>query len=139
MSPFSRRWEHDSRPLDHPERAWLDDRFLLPLLRRVTKANTIPYSGVDYEVPVGHAGEKITLYRHLLDGDRLSMLHRGHRVFLQAVDLTRNAFARRAGGSPSGLAPSEPPQTAADLAFSRDFESLVGSDGGFPEGDDDDD
>ena len=140
LSP-AERWERDTRQLDHPERVWLDDRFLLPLVRRVTKANTVSYESVHYEVPIGHAGERITLHRHLLDGDRLSMIHRGHRVFLQGVDLTRNAFDRRASGStpPSAPAPTDPPKTAADLAFSQDFESLVGPDGGFPEGDPDDD
>ena len=89
-------------------------------------------AGIAYEVPRGHAGTDITVWRHLLTGT-LSVVHDGRLVAVAPVDLAQNAVACRA--LPSAPAPDEDeraPQTAAQLAFARDFAPVVGPDGGFP-------
>lgn len=83
-------------------------------------------------MPRGHAGTDITVWRHLLTG-ALSVVHDGRLVALAPVDLAQNAVARRA--LPAAPAPDDDeraPQTAAQLAFARDFAPVVGPDGGFP-------
>jgi len=92
----------------------------------------IPYQGIDYEVPRGHAGTDVTVWRRLLTG-ALSVVHDGRLVGIAPVDLAANAVARRA--HPSAPAPDDDesaPRTAAQLAFARDFAPVVDSDGGFP-------
>ena len=91
------------------------------------------YDGIAYEVPRGHAGTRITVWRHLLSG-ALSVVHDGRLVAVAPVDLAQNAVLRRA--VPSAPAPDDDeraPQTAAQLAFARDFAPVVGPDGGFPQ------
>jgi putative transposase len=85
------RWHSDPRELDFPgDRQWFDDQFLLTEKRRVSHDNLVPYNGINYEVPRGHAGENIEITRHLLDGT-LSIVHEGRRVVLHPVDRTTNA------------------------------------------------
>lgn len=131
------RWNADLRPLCFPQdRAWLDDRFVTTFDRTVSKDNLVPYGGVDYEVPRGHANTEITVHRSLLRG-HLSVLHEGKMVEIKPVDRVANAYARRAQGSSP-----EPPvttpliHTAATLAYQRDFAPLVDADGGYPKGED---
>jgi len=140
------RWHRDSRALRLPDPHWLRAQFLLTVTRRVKNDNTLPFEGRDYEVPRGHAGEKLTVYRHLLEQDddgheRLSILHRGCRVTLHVVDPTSNAYARRATGRRELPVPlSGPPsKTIADLAYEDDFRPLVDPDGGYSGKEDPDD
>lgn len=141
------RWHSDRRALRLTDPAWLRAQFLLTLNRRVKADNTIPFEGRTYEVPRGHAGEQLTLYRHLLEHDddghhKLSILHQGRRVVLHVADRTANAYSRRATGTPKTPAPpaGPPPKTHADLAFDDDFRPIVDDDGGYcPEEHDDDD
>jgi len=135
------RFASDLRPLSFPaDRAWLDRCFVTTLERTVSKDNVIPYAGEDYEVPRGHAGERITISRRLLEGDALSVLHEGKEVRLHPVDLLANAQARRARPHRTETTPQAAPQkTAATLAFEAAFSPLVGPDGGYSEGEDDHD
>lgn len=135
------RFASDLRPLSFPaDRAWLDRCFVTTFERTVSKDNVIPYKGEDYEVPRGHAGEHLTIHRHLLAGNALTVLHEGREVRLHPVDLLANAHARRARPHRSEPTPqATPPKTAATLAFEADFKPLVGPDGGYPEGEDDHD
>ena len=92
----------------------------------------ISYDGTDYEVPRGHAGTDITVWRHLLS-NALSVVHDGKLVTLAPVDLARNAGSRRA--APAAPAPDDAEcsaRTAAQLAFARGFAPVVGPGGGFP-------
>lgn len=137
------RFHRDSRALRLPEPDWLRAQFLLTLTRRVKADNTLPFEGRAYEVPRGHSGEKLTVYRHLLEHDddglqRLSILHRGERVTLHVVDPTHNAYARRARDKHDSPAPpSGPtPKTHADLAYEDDFRPIVEPDGGYRAKDD---
>jgi putative transposase len=138
QSPHA-RWHSDPRELDFPgDRQWLDDQFLLTEKRRVSHDNLVPYNGIDYEVPRGHAGENIEITRHLLDGT-LSIVHEGRRVVLHPVDRTTNAYTRRAAiASAPATEPPAPAHTAATLAFKADFQPLVDHEGNYPKGQDHD-
>ncbi|MCP5068621.1 MAG: transposase family protein, partial [bacterium] len=126
------RWSADARPLELPEdRAWLEAQFLLTFTRRVRKDNVIPYEGVAYEVPRGYAGQRLTITRHLLESDALSIVHHDRRLRLHPVDLTANAYDRRGHGPAQPPPPSAPPVTAAQLAFDDDYAPLVDADGGY--------
>jgi putative transposase len=128
------RFEADTRALRFPASdAELTDRFVVTETRKVSKDNVISYESIDYEVPRGHADTKVTLWRHLLSGG-LSVVHDGRLVALAPVDLAHNAASRRAA-PPSAPAPDDDeraPQTAAQIAFARDFAPVVGPDGSFP-------
>jgi hypothetical protein len=133
----AQRFASDPRPLSFPDdRAWLDGCFVTTLKRTVSKDNIIPFGAEHYEVPVGPAGERLTIQRHLLAGDALFVLHEGRQVQIHPVDLVANAHARRARPHSPESTPVVPPKTAATLAFEADFPPLVGPDGGYPEGDD---
>ena len=127
------RFEADTRALRFPaDDADLAGRFVVTETRKVSADNVVSYDGIAYEVPRGHAGTDVTVWRHLLSG-ALSVVHDGRLVAVAPVDLAQNAIARRA--LPSAPAPDDDeraPQTAAQLAFARDFAPVVGSDGGFP-------
>jgi transposase InsO family protein len=133
------RFTADSRPLEFPpSREALEACFLITHRRRVSSDNVLSYDGVAYEVPRGHAGCRITVTRHLLQHNRLSILHEGRVVLLHPVDLEANAYARRARLDPRTPEPAAPPTTAAHRAFQADFDPIVGPDGSYPKGDDDD-
>lgn len=126
------RWEADPRPLRMPESdAALRSKFLEPLERRVTADNAVSVDNVAYEMPRGYAGARVTLYRRLLEGDRIACLHEGHLVDLAPVDLAANAHARRARATSDEDVAHPLPPRAADIAFQRDFAPVVDVDGGF--------
>ncbi len=131
MTPQA-RWDADTRPLRFPEDdAALRERFVVCETRKVSADNVVSHQAVDYELPRGHAGTKVQLWRRLLTGELL-VLHDGRLVQLHPVDLARNATDRRA--RPAAPAPNDDqgtPQTAAKLAFDRDFGPVVGPDGGY--------
>lgn len=128
------RWDADSRRLRLPESdAALRSKFVITETRKVSLDHVVSMDGVDYEVPRGHGGTRIAVYRHVLEAT-LSVLHQGRLVRLHPVDLAANAVARR--GKPGvdhdeALAPA--PRTAAMRAFDRSFGPVVALDGGFIE------
>jgi len=127
------RWSTDTRPLRMPEDdADLRRRFVASERRRVSIDNTLPMEGVDYEVPLGHAGEWLMVQRLVLD-DTLSIVHDGRLVRLFPVDLTANATSGRATRRPEAASTAPLPPSAAELAFRRDLQPIVGPDGGFAE------
>lgn len=127
------RFEADTRALQFPASdAALAEQFVVTETRKVATDNVLSFAGTAYEVPRGHAGTEITVWRHLLSGT-LSVVHDDKLVALAPVDLAHNAVARRA--VPQAPAPDDDegaPRTAAQLAFARDFAPVVGPDGGFP-------
>jgi putative transposase len=133
------RWNADPHPLHFPQdRAWLDDAFVVRLKRTVSNDNVLKHGGQIYEVPRGHAGERVAVNRHLRDNNALSILHDGRQIRLEPVDLTANAYTRRAQPCAEPEASDAPaPRTAAGLAFEADFKPVVDADGGYPKGDDD--
>jgi len=100
QSPYE-RFHQDPRPL-RPARsaAWLRECFCVSLQRRVSNDHIVPVDGIDYEVPRGHAGEKVVLVRRLLertaDTDALYLRHHGKLIRIHPVDLAQNARSRRA-------------------------------------------
>ena len=129
-------WHEDTRPLAMPpDRGWLKEAFVSSFTRRVSKDNVLSHDGRDYEVPRGHATERIRVFRNLLDPERsLSILHEGRLVKLHLVDVVANAYSRRARPrklpAPQG---QTPPETSGALAYNRDLGPLVDADGGYPE------
>jgi transposase InsO family protein len=131
------RWDADERELVLPPEGW-QQHFVITFDRKVSNDNVISYNSVDYEVPRGSAGRTITVSRHLLDDNALTVIDQGRVVTLHPVDLTANAHARRARRSSAADAFSaKPQQSAAAARFDADMEPLVGSDGGYKEGQDD--
>jgi len=127
------RFEADTRALRFPaDDAELAERFVVTETRKVSADNVVSYDGIAYEVPRGHAGTDVTVWRHLLSG-ALSVVHDGRLVAVAPVDLAQNAVSRRAlHSAPAPDDDERAPQTAAQLAFARAFAPVVGSDGGFP-------
>lgn len=127
----AKRFHADTAPLVFPASDdELTSRFVTFLTRRVTADHCVPIASVDYEVPRGHAGEKIEIHHQLLTGT-YAVVHEGRLVTLQPVDLARNARGRRARRNVPGEPASPPERTAADLAFERAHGPIVGPDGGF--------
>jgi transposase InsO family protein len=124
MSPLA-RWDADERPLRFPrDQEDLRSRFLVTEARHVSSDNTVSVDGVCYEVPRGHARDRIELRRQTLDGS-IWAPHEGRLVRLHPVDLAQNAEAHRASPpAPSADDQQEPPLTAAAMAFDRDFGPL---------------
>jgi len=126
------RWLADERALRFPDdEADLRRRFVAFEERRVTLDNTLSFESIDYEVPLGHVGQRVQIHRFMLD-DTISIVHDGRLVRLHPVDLARNATSGRAGGQRETESTSPLPPTAAEMAFQRDLRPIVGLDGGFP-------
>ena len=101
-------------------------------MRHVANDHVISIDGIDYEVPRGCAGRKITVRRRLLE-DTIVYTHLGKVIELHPVDLAANAQARRAKGSPKPASDEsfDPPTTAAQGAFHDKFKPIVDEAGGF--------
>ncbi|RLB45241.1 MAG: hypothetical protein DRJ42_30370 [Deltaproteobacteria bacterium] len=124
------RFLEDAKPLRLPESEEdLSSRFFVTGERKVGNDHVVPLSGVDYETPAGHAGTRVTLYRHLLEGT-VHMLHEGRLIRLWPADLAENAKSRRARKA-AKLPPKGPTRGAADITFGNDFMPVVDPDGGF--------
>jgi len=138
----------DPRPLRPASSAeWLRERFTVTLERRVTGDNIVSVDGVDYEVPRGHAGEKVQLHRRLLERtpetDALYLPHQSKLVRLHPVDLAANARHRRSTRPPRDAdeVTPVPRKSASQLAFDQDYPSMLAPDGGYqdPQQEQDDD
>jgi transposase InsO family protein len=126
------RFMADTKALRLPESdAELRQYFVMHEERRVSNDHIVQLGGVDYEMPRGHAGERVVLHRRVLDGT-VAALHDGRLIDLAPVDVVANAHSRRAH---PGTDATEPPvpvtRGAADLAFARAHRPVVGKDGGF--------
>jgi transposase InsO family protein len=138
-SPYQ-RFHADPRPLrPAPSAAWLREAFTVSLERTVTNDHLVPVDRRDYEVPRGLAGERVRLYRRLLectpDTDALYLVHQDHLVRLHPVDLAANARDRRGprpGPDPDDVVPVPSP-SASQRRFDRALPGMLGPDGGYPE------
>jgi transposase InsO family protein len=130
-----RCWAGDARPLEFPESTdWLDDRFRLSFVRRASKDNIVPYEGLSYELPIGHAGKQVTLVRPVREPDVIYLREADRLVRLHPVDLVANAYSRRARRAPATADTNTvPPTTAASLKFDASFKPLVDPAGNYPE------
>jgi putative transposase len=126
------RWAGDERELRAlGSQTDLEQRFVLCEKRSVSLDNVLSSDGVAYEVPRGHAGQSILIYRCVLQ-QTVSVLHQGRLVRLHPVDLAANATAQRTAGRPPEDHPATPPVlSAARLAFERDFSPVTDAEGGF--------
>jgi transposase InsO family protein len=112
------------RPLADPER--VRQLFIITTRRKVSRDNIIMVRRVPYEMPRGHAGTRVEVYRHLLDRS-VSVIHEGRLVQLFRVDPVLNAKTRRGRQARGEDVPAKvPPKTAATLRFERDHQPLVG-------------
>ena len=86
-------------------------------------------------MPRGHAGERIQVATNMLSGV-VSLLHHGKSITLDAPDLERNAYDRRARAATFTADNAHHVTAAASIAFQRDLQPLVDEHGGFrPKGD----
>lgn len=135
-------WDADDRALVLPaSTAELRGHFVIHEGRTVSADNVLSVMSVDYEVPRGHAGQKLVVQRHVLDGT-VSIQHDGRLVQLHPVDRVANATAGRARGRNTTEQEPTPilPPTAAELMWRKDFAPVVGPDGGcLPQRPDDND
>jgi transposase len=133
------RFHADPRPLrPAPSAAWLREAFTVTLERGVSNDHIVPVGSRDYEVPRGLAGERVRLYRRLLectpDTDALYLVHQDHLVRLHPVDLAANARDRRGprrGPDPEDVVPVPAP-SASQRRFDRALPGMLGPDGGYP-------
>jgi transposase InsO family protein len=132
------RFAGDPRPLRLPEsREHLESKFELAIERHVSADHVVSIDSVEYAMPRGYAGTKVTLYRRVLHGT-ITLAHQGKIITLQRVDPAANARAQRAREVRPNEPQTMPPVTAAELAFNRDFEPILDADGGFSADDNDD-
>ncbi len=125
------RFHHDPHPLRFkPSQAELRQAFVLHIERRVSNDHVVSLEGIAYEVPRGHAGTRMLLHRHLLEGS-LSLVHDGALVRLAPLDVHANARDRRAK-TPAPAPPAQAlPKGSAEMAFERDLRPIVDPEGGF--------
>jgi len=124
-----KRFTADTRALDYPfSTEELQQKFVLSEDKKVRKTNIISHNSVKYDVPLGHAGCWIKMYRNVLT-DKLYVIHEGRAVEIHPTDPHKNARERR---------PRRPvktskgiPSTAADRRFHKDFSPIIDPDGGF--------
>lgn len=127
-------FQNDTRALRFAESIdYLRQKFVLHITRRVSFDNVAGFDGIKYEVPTGHAGTWITLYRNMLD-QSIRIADHGKLVRLFPVDLNGNAHDKRATGhgDDGGTKPMLP-KSCSQIAYERDFAPVVDSDGGFTE------
>lgn len=128
------RWHADTRDLVFPSDGW-ERHFTISFERTVSNDNVLSHDGVRYEVPRGSASKRITVTRHLLDDNALTVLHESKETRLHPVDLAANADARRGRPrSPQDSFVAKPTQSAAQTRFNADVEPVVDADGGFQKG-----
>ncbi|MBK8980721.1 MAG: hypothetical protein IPM29_32875 [Planctomycetes bacterium] len=125
------RFHGDPRPLRLPDdTVVLRRKFEICFERLVSKDNIVQVDGLGYEMPRGHAEERVLLRRRLLDG-AICAMHDGRLVELRVVDTAANARAPRARTASGDEPPLPMPRkSAADLAFERDFRPVVDAHGG---------
>lgn len=131
------RFHSDRRALQFPQSdAELKRGFMVFEERRVSRDHVVSVNAVDYEVPRGHAGERVILHRNVLDDTLFFPGRDGRLVQIHEVDLAANAKSRRAGGEVCRDPTPRPlKRRAADLAFDTDFRPVISDDGGFIEPD----
>jgi transposase InsO family protein len=127
------RWNADPRPLEFPpDPALLKSYFLSSFERLVSADNIIRYESTAYEVPRGHAGQRLRITRHLLEHGALSIVHEGKLCFLAPVQSEHNAYERRSRApQPSPAAAPPATSSAAEMSFEEAYGSIVDVDGGF--------
>jgi len=146
---YNRR-PHEGLDMISPEAKFLNDTLALQPIedeqrirqelivwkkRRVTRDNIVPVKGAFYEVPLGHAGRRISVCRHLLDGT-VFFQHEGTLIELHPVDEEFNAKngqqrAPKRTQKSKELIVITPSKTAATMQFDKEYGPIVSSSGDF--------
>lgn len=139
------RHAHESLEGETPEERFLKDslelrvesdadslrrHFVIKEARKVSRDNIVSVDDIPYEMPKGHAGRRVDVFRHLLD-ETVSVILEGRHVFLSPVDLNLNALSKRAHAEKKSDL-GAPVRSSATRAFLRDYKPLVDSDGNYP-------
>jgi len=127
----AQRFHADTRALKIPgSETAVNEAFVTSFDRRVTNHNCVSIDSVLWEIPIGHRGEKIDIFRNMITGT-LAVQHKGERVQIQPVDLTSNAYDRNDSPPVSQPGQTGPRPTAADIAWKRDHPPLADDDGNY--------
>jgi transposase InsO family protein len=137
------RWSRSERVLrPASSEDWLRECFTVELKRRVSADHIVSVDSILYEVPRGHGGERLSIYRRLLERtseqDAVYIHHKGRMVRLHPVDLAFNATSGRARrhNNVNEVVPV-PAKSASTLDFERTYRSMLGPDGGYPDTEED--
>lgn len=98
--------------------------FVIKESRKVSRDNIVSVDDIPYEMPKGHAGRRVDVYRHLLD-DTVSVISNGRTVALSAVDCVVNSSIRRARQKRDEKN-ERPTRSAATRAFLKHYSPIVG-------------
>ena len=129
-TPWS-RFQNDERPLRFFEsQDKIRQAFILHENRRVSADNIISFQKTNYEIPVGHAGDVITLRRNVLDGS-LYVIHQEKIVAISPVDLHANARGRRAKRNHAEEENRQLPKSSAQISYDKQIQPIIGADGGY--------
>ena len=127
----AQRFHADLRALVIPSsEAAVDKAFVTSFNRRVTNHNCVSIDSVLWEIPIGHRGEKIDIFRNMITGT-LAVQHKGERVQIQPADLINNAYQRDDSAPARQPGQPGPRPTAADIAWDRDHPPLPDDDGNY--------
>jgi len=123
------RWDECPRELRPVEdESQLVKAFTMTEERLVSNDHVISYEGTKYEVPRGHAKERITLFRRILEGDALYVVHDGRTIRLHPVDTYHNATSPRGQSHSTKTDDREPQKTASTYAFERAYGPVENND-----------
>jgi len=142
-TPFE-RWAKDAVALRHPSRAEIQAAFVIHHERTVSRDRIVSIDSTLYEVPLalsrgGRKGRRIIIEERVLAGTFHVFCPDGTRVRIHPVDLEANAHSRRAKREALDDKPEAITRSAADMAYDRDFGSILDEDGGVPDSDSDSD
>lgn len=108
----------------------MEQHFVICESRRVSRDQIITVAGVNYDMPQGYAGRIVEVYRHILH-KTVSVKHDNKMIVLAPVDLTLNATVPRAHPAKASDIKQCPIRSAADIAFMKDHQPIVGKGGDF--------
>lgn len=133
-TPFE-RWDKDAVALRHPSQEEIHAAFVLHHQRTVSADRLVSIDGTRYELPLvlapgGRKGPRIQIEERLLDGTFYVFCPDGTRVRIHPVDLEANAQSRRARREALDNEPEDIARSAADMAYDRDYGSVLDADGG---------
>jgi transposase InsO family protein len=133
----AQRWNASKRKLEVPENLEaIKAAFIVTETRLVSEDNVISYDGRDLDVPFGYAGQRIKIYRHILDENSLSVLHEGRLVRIAETDLYSNATTPRAKRKKKKEQPFHITKSASMMRFDKMYGSILTPDGGFQDDED---
>lgn len=115
----------------HPSDEDLRDCFTTSIQRLVSKDNVISFEGQAYEMPNGYRRQTVELIYKFLD-QTIHFNHGGRCIQLHPVDPVANSRSRRTHRKVLGEKPQpNPRKSAADMAYERAYQPLIGPDGGY--------